>query len=129
MAKVHIERAHGLGLDAARRLAQRWTEVARAKLEMECAYAQGEAGDVVRFKRSGAAGELRVDGERFVLDAKLGLLLSPFKGRIEQEIAGNLDRLLAEGDPLQAFDAALARRAEAKKDKEKEEDKQKKGRA
>ncbi|MES2940906.1 MAG: polyhydroxyalkanoic acid system family protein [Pseudomonadota bacterium] len=110
MAKVHIERAHGLGLAGARRLALRWAEVARARLEMECAYEQGDAADVVRFKRSGAAGALHIDGERFVLDAKLGLLLAAFKGRIEQEIAKNLDRLLAEDDPLQAFDEALARR-------------------
>jgi putative polyhydroxyalkanoate system protein len=114
VSRIHIERSHALGLAGARRLALRWAEVARQRLAAECEYTPGEAGDRVRFKRSGAHGELRVTADRFVLDMKLGLLLSAFKGRIEQEITGNLDRLLAEEDPVAAFDAALAKHAQAR---------------
>lgn len=109
MADIRIVREHALGLDAARRLAVRWAEVARQKLQMDCRYAEGQAGDVVRFRRPGASGELRVTPGRFELDARLGLLLGVFKGRIESEIAGNLDMLLAQADPLEAFEQGLAR--------------------
>jgi putative polyhydroxyalkanoate system protein len=108
VAEIHIVREHNLGLEQARQLAGRWVEVARKKLEMECTYEQGESADVVRFQRSGASGALQVDGQRFTLDAKLGLLLGMFKHKIEGEIARNLDELLAHQDPLNAFEHGLA---------------------
>ena len=108
MPDIHIVREHNLGLAQARKLAARWVEVARGKLEMECKYEQGETADVVRFQRSGASGALHVDGQRFTLDAKLGLLLGMFKHKIEGEIARNLDELLAHEDPLHAFEHGLA---------------------
>ena len=109
MADIHIVREHTLGLARARLLALRWVEVARRKLQMECHYIEGEAGDVVRFRRAGASGELRVGAERFALVARLGMLLGMFRGRIEGEIVKNLDQLLASEDPLQAFEQGLAR--------------------
>jgi putative polyhydroxyalkanoate system protein len=109
VAEIRIVREHGLGLAQARKLAGRWAEVARQKLQMECAYEEGASEDVVSFHRSGANGSLRVTGERFELGARLGLLLGMFKGRIEGEIVRNLDQLLAHPDPLQAFEQGLAR--------------------
>jgi putative polyhydroxyalkanoate system protein len=108
VADIHIVREHELGLAAARQLALRWAEVAGSKLEMECSYAQGEGADLLRFKRSGARGELKVDGARFELKAHLGLLLGVFRSRIEAEIVKNLDALLAQQDPLLAFEHGLA---------------------
>lgn len=109
MADIHIVREHGLGLPAARQLAQRWVEVAQKKLDAQCAYERGDTQDVVRFTRPGASGELRVDAARFELEARLGLLLGMLKPTIEREIARNLDELLAQQDPLQAFEQGLAR--------------------
>jgi putative polyhydroxyalkanoate system protein len=112
---IHISRDHSLGLAQARQLALRWAETAQEKLDMECTYEQGELADRVTFSRAGARGELKVTGERFELDARLGLLLGVFRDRIESEIAKNIDLLLAEREPLQAFERALAERAAAKK--------------
>lgn len=109
MADVRIVREHALGLARARQLAQRWVEVAQKKLQMECSYVAGEHEDVVRFRRPGASGELRVGPTRFHLVARLGLLLGMFRGRIESEIVKNLDLLLASEDPMQAFEQGLAR--------------------
>jgi putative polyhydroxyalkanoate system protein len=109
LADIRIVREHGLGLHGARQLARRWAEVAEAKLEAQCVYHHGETHDVVRFRRAGASGELRVMSGRFELDAKLGLLLGVLKPTIEREIASNLDELLAQEDPLQAFEHRLAR--------------------
>jgi putative polyhydroxyalkanoate system protein len=107
VADIHIVREHGLGLEQARKLAFRWAEVAEKKLEMECTYEEGKAHDVVSFKRPGASGELRVGKDRFELNARLGMLLGVFKGKIESEIVRNLDELLAHKDPLYAFEQGL----------------------
>ena len=109
MADIHIIREHSLGLEQARKLAFRWAEVAEKKLEMDCTYEEGKTHDVVSFKRPGASGELKVSKDRFVLDARLGMLLGVFKGKIEGAIVENLDQLLAHQDPLYAFEEGLAR--------------------
>lgn len=115
MPDIHITRDHKLGLPAARKLAFRWAETAEEKLGMECTYEEGKTADLVTFTRAGANGELKVTKDHFELDARLGFLLGAFKDRIESEIVKNLDALLAEKEPLKAFDKALAQRAEAKK--------------
>ncbi|WP_137890834.1 polyhydroxyalkanoic acid system family protein [Ramlibacter sp. 2FC] len=94
MADIHIRREHGLGLAAARKLAAKWAERVEAEFEMRCSFEQGPAGDKVSFSRSGVKGKLKVAKDHFELDAKLGLLLGAFKGRIEAEIVKNLDELL-----------------------------------
>jgi putative polyhydroxyalkanoate system protein len=116
VADIHIVREHGLGLEQARKLAFRWAEVAEKKLEMDCIYEEGKASDVLMFKRPGASGTLKVEPERFELDAKLGLLLGVFKTKIEGEIVRNLDELLAQADPLHAFEQGLARHESRKQE-------------
>ena len=116
MADIHIVREHGLGLEQARKLAFRWAQVAEKKLEMDCTYEEGKTHDVVSFKRPGASGELKVSKDRFQLDARLGMLLGVFKGKIENAIVENLDELLAHQDPLYAFEQGLSRH-EAKHEK------------
>ena len=109
MADIHIVREHSLGLEQARKLAFRWAEVAEKKLEMDCTYEEGKSHDMVRFKRPGASGELKVSKDRFELAARLGMLLGVFKGKIESAIVENLDQLLAQKDPIYAFEQGLAR--------------------
>ena len=55
MADIRIVREHGLELAQARKLAFRWAEVARKKLEMECSYEEGAAADRLHFVAEGAA--------------------------------------------------------------------------
>ena len=107
MADIHIVRTHTLGLAQARKLAFRWAEVAEEKADMECTYEEGKTSDLVRFERPGASGTLKVTKDHFTLDAQLGLLLGMFRGRIEDEIVTNLDKLLAEKEPLKAFEQGL----------------------
>ena len=109
MAEIRIVREHALGLEQARRLAWRWGEVAVKKLEMQVTYDEGKSHDTLRFERPGAHGELQVGKDRFVLHARLGLLLGVFRGKIESEIVKNLDELLAQQDPLHAFEQGLAK--------------------
>ena len=115
MPDIHITREHALGLPAARQLAFRWAEVAEEKLGMECVYEEGKTSDLVTFTRNGVNGELKVARDRFILDARLGLLLGVFKERIESEIVKNLDELLTHKEPLKVFDRELASRTKPKK--------------
>jgi putative polyhydroxyalkanoate system protein len=115
LADIHITRQHHLGLAEARKLAFRWAEVAEEKLDMECSYEEGKTSDLVSFTRSGVKGELKVTREKFVLDARLGLLLGAFKERIESAIVKNLDELLAHESPAHAFEKAVARKPAPKK--------------
>ena len=114
MPDIHIEREHQLGLARARELAFKWAETAEQRLSMQCTYEEGKASDRVSFTRSGVNGELRVTPDRFELHARLGFLLGAFKERIETEIVKNLDELLAQKEPVKAFDDAVAK-ASAKK--------------
>ena len=116
MPDIHIERDHALGLPGARQLAFRWAEAAEQKFDMECTYEEGKSSDLLTFTRSGVNGELKVTATAFELHARLGFLLGAFKDRIETEIVKNLDDLLAQENPLEAFDHAVAK-AEARKAK------------
>jgi putative polyhydroxyalkanoate system protein len=95
MADIRIHRSHRLGLAKARKAAWRWAEAAEQKFAMECTVIEGEAGDVIEFKRPGVEGRLVVAADSFELSARLGLLLGVFRGRIEAEIEDNLDAVLA----------------------------------
>ena len=95
MTDIHILRQHTLGLPEARKIAFKWAEAAEEKFSMSCTYEEGAVADEVCFKRSGVSGNLVVTQSKFELNAKLGFLLGAFKGRIEDEIAKNLDNLLA----------------------------------
>lgn len=101
MANIHMVREHPLGLAGARKAAQGWARQVEDKLEMHCTFETRPDGERVRFERTGVTGTLLVTKDRFELDARLGLLLGAFKGRIEAEITRYLDEMLASGqDPL-----------------------------
>ena len=61
---------------------------------LECSVEPPADGQqLIRFKRSGIDGSVRITADRFELDAKLGLMMAGFKGMIESQIAGNVDKL------------------------------------
>jgi putative polyhydroxyalkanoate system protein len=95
VADILIEREHGLSLEQARKIAHTWADQAQETFSLECSYTEGETSDTVTFTRAGLDGVLHVQAGQFRLEAELGFLLSSFKGRIEDEIAKNLDALLA----------------------------------
>jgi putative polyhydroxyalkanoate system protein len=96
MAQIHLVREHGLGLAAARRIAQDWAREVQAEYGLQCRSTRTAEGEVVQFERRGVQGTLTVTPQRFELQATLGLLLGPLRGRIEAEISRRLqDRLAA----------------------------------
>lgn len=97
MSRIHLVREHGLGLAAARRIAQDWAHEVEAGYGLQCrSEPAGPEGEVVHFERRGVSGTLTVTPQRFELDASLGVLLGPWRARIEAEIAQRLDERLAQ---------------------------------
>ena len=94
MPDIHIQREHGLGLAAARKLAFKWAAQVEDEFDMRCTYEEGRSRDQVCFSRSGISGTLKVSKDSFELEARLGFLLGAFKDRIEREIAKHLDAQL-----------------------------------
>lgn len=99
MADLHIQRAHPLGLAAARKIAYAWAEHVEEKYDMQCTYAESRTGDEVRFVRPGVQGSLQVTKDRFELVAQLGFLVGAFKSTIEREIVKQLDDMLQDAQP------------------------------
>ena len=51
-------------------------------------------GDHLKFKRSGVKGHLNITPTDLHIHLELGLMLRPFKSRIEQEIHSQLDQII-----------------------------------
>lgn len=95
MSEIRIHRDHQLGLARARKVAIKWAEHVEKQFDMECTLLEGETSDTLEFSRSGVSGTVNITADRFELQAKLGFLLGAFAGKIEQEIAQQLDAALA----------------------------------
>ncbi len=88
MSDIKISRKHRLGIKKARVAAQKVAN------DLSSAYGMTSEweGDVLKFHRSGVNGALTVSKDAVHVDAKLGLLLSAFKSKIEEHINDNFDR-------------------------------------
>jgi putative polyhydroxyalkanoate system protein len=88
MADIVLDRAHALGLEEARVVAQRIGAELQAEYGMACRWED----DTLHFERTGVSGSLRVEAERVRMQATLGFLMSAFKPRIEDALSRNFDR-------------------------------------
>ena len=99
MADIHLSREHALGLPEARKIAFKWAEQVEKEFDMACTYEEGTTSDRLSFSRSGVQGTLNVTANEFEISAQLGFLVGIFKEKIEAEIIGNLDALMAQHTP------------------------------
>lgn len=90
MSVIDIHRAHSLdkshARDAAETLAQDLSKQFDVNYQWE--------GDLLKFKRSGVKGQLDISESDLHIRLELGLMLRPFKSRIEQEIHSQLDQII-----------------------------------
>jgi putative polyhydroxyalkanoate system protein len=91
MTRIHLQRVHVLGLDGVRRAVQKAAEEMAQSHEVESSW----EGDVLRFSRAGLTGSLEVSESQVVLNAELGMLMSAFKPRIEEQIQKRFDHYLS----------------------------------
>jgi putative polyhydroxyalkanoate system protein len=87
MPKIDIRRPHTLPPDQARAVVDKVAARMREKFDMQSQW----QGDALRFSRSGVSGAIAVEPNDIHVTAELGLMLSPLKGMIEQEIRRKLD--------------------------------------
>jgi putative polyhydroxyalkanoate system protein len=91
MSTIDITRQHNLDHEHARGAA----ETLAADLSKQYDVNYQWDGDVVQFKRSGVKGYLEVRPEELQVHLELGMMLRPFRNKIESEIETQLDRLTA----------------------------------
>jgi putative polyhydroxyalkanoate system protein len=88
MADITIKRKHALGLKKAKVAAQKVADDLAEHFDMKSEW----QGGALHFSRSGVQGVLQVAKDSVEVNAKLGLLLSAFKPRIEEQIGKNFDK-------------------------------------
>ncbi|HEA52815.1 hypothetical protein LCGC14_0607080 [marine sediment metagenome] len=90
MSAIDIHRAHTLDKDHARDAAEALASDLSRQFDLDYEW----EGDHLKFKRSGAKGHLNITDSDLHVHLELGMLLRPFKPRIEQEINSQLDKIL-----------------------------------
>lgn len=91
MSVIEVTRSHELDHEQAKSAAD---NLARSLSEQFSVNYEWEQ-DVLRFQRKGAKGQLEVNPAEIHVRLELGILLSPFKDKIEREIHQHLDHLMA----------------------------------
>jgi putative polyhydroxyalkanoate system protein len=90
MSVIDVHRDHTLDKDHAREAAEALARDLSSQFDLNYQW----EGDHLKFKRSGAKGHLNITGTDLHVHLELGMLLRPFKSRIEQEIHSQLDQIL-----------------------------------
>ncbi len=88
MTQIVFERAHEIGLERARAIAQRLADEMQDEFRVKSHW----QGDVLHFERSGLSGVLEVFETHLRLVAQLGFLLATYKPRIEERLSENFAR-------------------------------------
>ncbi|HEX7813792.1 polyhydroxyalkanoic acid system family protein [Dyella sp.] len=91
MPTIDIRKPHQLPLADARAVVDQVADKMREKFGMDGQW----QGDTFNFSRSGVTGSIAVEAEAIQVKAELGMMLSPLKGLVEQEIRRKLDEHFA----------------------------------
>jgi putative polyhydroxyalkanoate system protein len=102
MADIHIVRKHSMPLKKAREAADGLAARLGEKFDLESEW----DGDTLNFERSGVKGSLALAKTEVTIDVRLGLLLSAFKGSMEEQINEQLDQLFSSSAAAPAKKAA-----------------------
>ncbi|MBV7547108.1 polyhydroxyalkanoic acid system family protein [Pseudomonas sp. PDM26] len=90
MARISVERAHGLGKEAAREKADKLAQ----KLSDQYGLEPRWSGDTLNLTRSGVKGAVHVTEGSIRVEVELGLMMSAMSGMIKAEIEKALDKVL-----------------------------------
>lgn len=90
MSVIDVHRPHALDREHAREVAETLAKDLSQQFDMNYRW----DGDVMEFKRSGVKGHLNISPSDLHVHLELGMLLRPFKSRIEQEIHSQLDQII-----------------------------------
>jgi putative polyhydroxyalkanoate system protein len=93
MSDIHLKRAHGTTLTKAKKAAQNIADQMEASLELEMEW----EGNTLWFERKGVNGMIEVSKTEIHIEVKLGIMLKPFKVKIQEAIERNMDQLFQKG--------------------------------
>lgn len=91
MSAIDVRRSHSMDQEHAREAAESLARDLSRKFDVQYEW----DGDLLRFHRSGVKGHLDISPSELHVHLELGMMLRPFKGRIEEEIHNELDRIIA----------------------------------
>lgn len=91
MPSIDLRQPHQLPIAEARARVDRVAARMREKFDMDSRW----DGDTLHFSRSGVKGSIAVAASEVTVHAELGLMLSPLKGMVEDEIRRKLAEHLA----------------------------------
>lgn len=89
MADISYSVEHSLSHEAAKQAAQKVADNLSQEYGLQCQW----NGDVLNFQRSGVKGELVVEESSAHIEIKLGMLLSAFSGKIEDQVTRNMRKV------------------------------------
>lgn len=90
MSKIDISRDHTLSIEQGRKVLKKFAE----ELTGKYGGSYSETPEGLTFKGPGIEGQITLDQRVVNIKAKLGLLMGPFKGAIEQQINEKMDEVL-----------------------------------
>lgn len=90
MSKIDISRDHTLSIEQGRKVLKKFAE----ELTGKYGGSYSETDEGLTFKGPGIEGQITLDQRVVNIKAKLGLLMGPFKGAIEQQIHEKMDEVL-----------------------------------
>ena len=88
MSQILLRREHDLTAAAAREKVERVADVLAKRFDAKCEW----QGDVLTIKHPTVSGTVTLGSNEVVVAAKLGRMLSMFRGRIDEELERVLDR-------------------------------------
>jgi putative polyhydroxyalkanoate system protein len=86
--QIRLRREHDLTPEAARKKVERVADVLAKRFDADCEW----DGDVLSIKHPTVSGTVTLGKNDIVVAARLGLMLSMFRGRIDEELERALDR-------------------------------------
>ena len=90
MSASDVRRRHSMDPEHARGAGESLAQDLSRKFDVQYEW----DGDLLRFHRSGVKGHLDISPSELHVHLELGMMLRPFKGRIEEEIHNELDRII-----------------------------------
>jgi putative polyhydroxyalkanoate system protein len=90
MSKIKVTRQHAMGGKKARAAVEKLASSLGEELDADYHW----EGSSLQFTRTGASGHIDVGDDDVKIEIKLGMLLTPLKGKIEKTIEEKMDEYL-----------------------------------
>ena len=91
MPKIKMDRSHSLSMDEARSKVDNMA----ADLEKRYGLKSNLAGNKLNFKRTGVKGHVEISDGKVSVLVDLSMMLSPLKGKVEENLKQNLEQEFA----------------------------------